>query len=65
MATSLEKNRLTWAVHISVVALVLLWLFPTSACSCRPSARRPDPASGWWASMFPAEQNETFRTATR
>ncbi|MEL7114278.1 MAG: carbohydrate ABC transporter permease, partial [Pseudomonadota bacterium] len=23
------KSSLTWAVHISVVVLVLLWLFPT------------------------------------
>jgi alpha-glucoside transport system permease protein len=27
--STLQANRLTWAVHISVVALVALWLFPT------------------------------------
>ena len=24
-----KKSGLTWAVHISVAALVLLWIFPT------------------------------------
>jgi alpha-glucoside transport system permease protein len=58
------KSTLTWAVHLSVVALVLLWLFPTVGLFVS-SFRTADQisGSGWWASMFPTEQNEVFRAA--
>ena len=58
------KSSLTWAVHISVVLLVALWVFPTVGLLVS-SFRTADQisGSGWWASMFPAEQNEVFRTA--
>ena len=58
------KSSLTWAVHISVAALVLLWIFPTLGLLVS-SFRTTDQirSSGWWAAMFPAVQNETFRTA--
>jgi alpha-glucoside transport system permease protein len=58
------KSSLTWAVHISVAALVLLWIFPTLGLLVS-SFRTTDQirSSGWWAAMFPATQNETFRTA--
>ena len=58
-----SKSSLTWAVHISVVLLVLLWLFPTVGLFVS-SFRTADQisGSGWWASMFPAEQSEAFRT---
>jgi len=59
-----KKSGLTWAVHISVVALVLLWIFPTFGLLVS-SFRTTDQirTSGWWAAMFPAEINEVFRTA--
>ncbi|MDG4647625.1 carbohydrate ABC transporter permease [Roseibacterium sp. SDUM158017] len=59
-----KKSSLTWAVHISVAALVLLWIFPTLGLLVS-SFRTTDQirTSGWWAAMFPAVQNETLRTA--
>jgi alpha-glucoside transport system permease protein len=58
------KSSLTWAVHISVVLLVLLWVFPTVGLLVS-SFRTADQisTSGWWKSMLPSEQNETLRTA--
>ena len=58
------KSSLTWAVNISVVVLVALWLFPTAGLFIS-SFRTADQisSSGWWASMFPQEQNQTLRTA--
>ena len=43
------KSGLTWAVHISVVALVLLWLFPTVGLFVSSFRDRDQiTASGWW-----------------
>ncbi|MBG6204635.1 MAG: carbohydrate ABC transporter permease [Roseibium album] len=59
-----KKSALTWAVHISVALLVLLWLFPTIGLFVS-SFRTADQisSSGWWAALFPAEQNEVYRAA--
>ncbi len=56
------KSGLSWAVHISVVALVILWLFPTVGLFVS-SFRTADQisASGWWQSLFATEQNQTLR----
>ncbi len=58
------KSSLTWAVHISTVVLVALWLFPTVGLLVS-SFRTADQisASGWWKSMFPSEQNLVIRVA--
>ena len=58
-----SKSSLTWAVHISVVLLVALWLFPTVGLFVS-SFRTADQisGSGWWASMFAAEQSVAYRT---
>lgn len=58
------KSRLTWAVQISVVVLVALWVFPTVGLFVS-SFRTADQitSSGWWAAMAPSERNDTFRTA--
>ncbi len=58
------KSGLTWAVHISVALLVVLWLFPTVGLLVS-SFRTADQisSSGWWASLFPAEQTLQVRTA--
>ena len=57
------KSTLTWAVHISVVLLVVLWLFPTVGLFVS-SFRTADQisGSGWWSSMFSQErQNPAIR----
>lgn len=58
------KSGLVWAVHISCVLLVALWLFPTVGLLVS-SFRTSDQisSSGWWQSMFPTEQNQTLRAA--
>jgi len=57
------KSSLTWAVHISVLALVLLWVFPTVGLFVS-SFRTTDQitSSGWWNSMFPSVQTVQLRT---
>jgi alpha-glucoside transport system permease protein len=59
-----KKSSLTWAVHLSVVGLVLLWLLPTLGLFVS-SFRTVDQisTSGWWKAMFPSEQNITLRAA--
>ena len=59
-----KRAGLTWAVHLSVLALVLLWLFPTVGLFVS-SFRTADQiaTSGWWKALFPSEQNLTLRTA--
>jgi alpha-glucoside transport system permease protein len=58
-----SKSSLTWAVHLSVLALVLLWLFPTVGLFVS-SFRTADQisSSGWWNAMFPSEQTVQLRT---
>ncbi|MDD9977367.1 MAG: carbohydrate ABC transporter permease, partial [Boseongicola sp.] len=60
------KSRLTWAVHISVAFLVLLWLFPTVGLfvSSFRTADQISP-SGWWKALFPSEQTIQLRTGGR
>ena len=57
------KSSLTWAVHISVAFLVMLWLFPTLGLLVS-SFRTTDQisSSGWWKAMFPTEQTIQLRT---
>lgn len=59
-----SRSSLTWAVHLSVLALVLLWLFPTVGLFVS-SFRTADQiaTSGWWASLGSAQQNVVFRAA--
>lgn len=59
-----SKSSLTWAVHLSVVFLVAIWLFPTVGLFVS-SFRTGDQitGSGWWASMFPTEAVEQLRSA--
>lgn len=58
-----NRSRLTWAVNISVVFLVTIWLFPTVGLFVS-SFRTADQisTSGWWKALFPSEQNLTIRT---
>lgn len=58
-----KKSSLTWAVHISLLALVMLWLFPTVGLLVS-SFRTSDQiaTSGWWNSLTPSVQNFTLRS---
>jgi alpha-glucoside transport system permease protein len=58
------KSSLTWAVHISAVLLVALWLFPTAGLLVS-SFRTADQISnsGWWNALFESEQNLVIRAA--
>lgn len=59
-----QKARLTWAVHISVATLVLLWTIPTFGLLVSSFRDANQIAtSGWWQSVFPAEQNVIYRSA--
>ncbi|KPB02674.1 carbohydrate ABC transporter permease [Ahrensia marina] len=59
-----KKSGLGWVVQISVIALVLLWLFPTVGLLVS-SFRTADQISesGWWRALFPTQQNMTLRAA--
>ena len=59
------KSSLTWAVNISVVLLVALWMFPTVGLFVS-SFRTTDQiaTSGWWKGAFPSKQNLIIRAAS-
>ncbi|MEL7179326.1 MAG: carbohydrate ABC transporter permease [Pseudomonadota bacterium] len=59
-----RKPAVVWALNISVIALVALWLFPTLGLFIS-SFRTGDQitASGWWSALFPAEQTMQIRVA--
>lgn len=59
-----RKPAVVWALNISVVLLVALWLFPTLGLFIS-SFRTGDQitASGWWSALFPAEQTMQIRVA--
>jgi len=56
------KARLTWAVHLTVLALVVVWLVPTVGLLVS-SFRDRDQISetGWWRAAFAVEQ--AYRTS--
>ena len=59
-----RKSSLVWAVHLSVAAIVLLWLFPTVGLFIS-SFRTADQisSSGWWSSLGEVRQNIVLRAA--
>ena len=65
METTSPKSSLVWALNISVVALVLLWLFPTLGLLVS-SFRTGDQisATGWWKAMFSTEQVDQYRVGS-
>ncbi|WP_170448285.1 carbohydrate ABC transporter permease [Ruegeria arenilitoris] len=58
------RPALRWAVHASVLFLVVLWVVPTLGLFIS-SFRTADQiaTSGWWRAVFPSEQNLTLRSA--
>jgi len=58
------KSSLTWTIHISVLFLVLLWLFPTIGLFVS-SFRTADQivTSGWWDALGTVERNMILRAA--
>ncbi|MGR3492713.1 MAG: carbohydrate ABC transporter permease [Shimia sp.] len=60
-----SKSSLGWAVHISVLFLVFLWLFPTVGLLVS-SFRTGDQisTSGWWSSLATQEQNLVIRSGS-
>jgi len=51
-----EKAGLTWAVQISVLAMVLLWLIPTIGLFVSSFRERDQiSATGWWRAPFSVE----------
>lgn len=59
-----KKSSLMWAVNISVVLLVALWMFPTVGLFVS-SFRTADQisTSGWWKAAFPSQQNLILRAS--
>lgn len=58
------RARLVWAVNLSAVALVLLWIIPTVGLLVSSFRDRDQIASsGWWNALFPAEQSTFIRSA--
>ncbi|WP_299968940.1 carbohydrate ABC transporter permease [uncultured Roseobacter sp.] len=52
------KSSLSWAVNLSVIFLVVLWLVPTLGLLVSSFRDRDQiSASGWWLSPFAVEQN--------
>jgi len=58
-----SQARLTWAINLAVVALVLLWTIPTIGLFVS-SLRDKDQlaASGWWTALAPSDQSGFVRT---
>ncbi|WP_341368109.1 carbohydrate ABC transporter permease [Yoonia sp. BS5-3] len=59
-----RKSTLSWAVQLSTVLLVILWLFPTLGLLVS-SFRTADQiaGSGWWSALSESEQNVVIRVA--
>ena len=60
-----KKSGLSWAVHITVTALVLLWLIPTIGLLVSSFRDRDQiSATGWWLAPLPVEFNFRIRPPT-
>lgn len=56
------KSRLGWAVHLTALALVILWTLPTIGLLVSSFRDRDQiSASGWWKSIFTAQAVVQYR----
>lgn len=58
-----KKPALLWAVHISVVALVLLWWCPPSGLVSSFRTGDQIVSSGWWQALTQETQQAAVRIA--
>ncbi|MDJ0685674.1 MAG: carbohydrate ABC transporter permease [Alphaproteobacteria bacterium] len=61
-AASSSRSPLTWAVHASVIFLVVIWTLPTFGLFISSIRDKDQLAiSGWWTSLTTTEQNRVIR----
>ena len=59
-----KKSALTWATRLTVFALVVIWLIPTTGLLVSSFRDRDQiSATGWWLSPFSVEQGLRGRTS--
>lgn len=60
-----KKSALTWATRLTVIALIVIWLIPTTGLLVSSFRDRDQiSATGWWLAPFSVEQGLRGRTTT-